>query len=201
VPIRSCTAIAVEGTHSSGKTTLAYALTSYYKEQGLHVSCVEEPARSSPFMEEIVLLGQGDFDVIAELDAFGQQISTQLRAARHQTAVIVDKTFLNVVAYAKLLLPEQDSDVVDAMLALCRATAGFYDAVLYTTDVFSPHQPGDLLRAKVASQQQTVDIMLRELAEDIGLPLIEVPQGLATVQRVEWSSAQLRDMGVLPALA
>lgn len=201
MPIRSCTAIAVEGTHSSGKTTLAYALTSYYKELGLHVSFVEEPARSSPFMEEIVLLGQGDFDVIAELDAFGQQISTQLRAARHRTAVIVDKTLLNVVAYAKLLLPEQDIDVVTAMLELCRATAGFYDAVLYTTDTFGSHQPGDRLRAKVADQQQAVDIMLRELAEDIGMPLIEVPRGLTTAQRVEWSYAQLRDMGVPSALA
>jgi hypothetical protein len=71
----------------------------------------------------------------------------------------------------------------------------------YAVPGSGPHQPGDRLRAKVADQQQAVDIMLRELADDIELPLIEVPKGLTTAQRVEWSSAQLRDMGAPPALA
>lgn len=199
--IRGCTLIAVEGTHSSGKTTLAYALTSRYKEQGLHVSCVEEAARSSPFVEEIVLHGKGEFDAIAELDIFGHQITMQLRAARHHAGLIVDKTLVNVVAYAQLLLPKSQRDIVAAMFRLCCATAHLYDAVLYATDTFSPHQSADHLRTKLAEQQQAVDIVLRELADEAGLTLIELPQGLTTAQRVEWASARLHDLGLMPALA
>jgi len=42
--LRDCVVIAVEGTHASGKTTLTHALAAYYREQGIHVATVEEPA-------------------------------------------------------------------------------------------------------------------------------------------------------------
>lgn len=60
MPIRNCTVVAVEGTHASGKTTLIHALTSYYRARGVHANCTGEPARNSPFMEEIVLHGKGN---------------------------------------------------------------------------------------------------------------------------------------------
>jgi thymidylate kinase len=101
VPIRDCTVIAVEGTHASGKTTLVHALVSHYRERGVHVTCTEEPARTSPFMEDIVLRGLGTFDLAAELDAFAAMLTVQLRAARHHAVLIADKTTLNVVAYAE----------------------------------------------------------------------------------------------------
>ena|ERR1022692_1974042 len=188
MPIRDCTVIAVEGTHASGKTTLVHALVSYYRERGIHATCVDEPARSSPFMEDIVLRGQGTFDVIAELDTFAAQLTTQLRAARHHTVLVADKTLVNVVAYARSLLPTQDAPVVDAMLALCAAMAGLYDAVLYASDAFDPHQPGDALRAKVAGQQAGIDVVLREVAIDAGITLIDIPRGLATQDRDRWVS-------------
>jgi len=138
MPIRDCTVVAVEGTHASGKTTLAHALTSYYRERGVHANCTGEPARSSPFMEEIVLHGKGAFDRVAELDTFARQFTDQLRAARHHDLLITDKTPLNVVAYARLLLPDEDSSVVEAMLQLCTATSTLYDAVLYTSGARRP---------------------------------------------------------------
>jgi predicted ATPase len=198
VPIRNCVVIAVEGTHSSGKTTLVHALVSHYRERGVHITCVDEPARTSPFMEDIVLHGQGDFDVIAELDTFAQQLTTQLRAARHHSALIADKTLLNVVAYARLLLGKQDAPVVDAMLQLCAATTTLYDAVLYTSDTFNPHQPDDALRAKVAGQQHEIDHALRDLAAHVGLALVDLPYGCTTAERVRWASARLAEMGLLP---
>jgi nicotinamide riboside kinase len=194
--IRDCIVIAVEGTHASGKTTLIHALTSYYREQGVHATCTGEPARSSPFMEEIVLHGVGEFDLIAELDAFAQQLTSQLRAARHHGLLIADKTPLNVVAYARLLLPAQDRPVVDAMLQLCIATSTLYDAVLYTSDTYSPNQPGDAWCAKVADQQAQVDRILRGLAAQAGIALIDVPRGLTTTERVSWTSARLERMGL-----
>jgi nicotinamide riboside kinase len=196
MPIRECTVVAVEGTHASGKTTLIHGLTSYYRERGIHATCTGEPARTSPFIEEIVLHGKGNFDLITELDTFAQQITSQLRAARHHDLLITDKTPLNVVAYARLLLPRQDSPVVDSMLQLCTTTRTLYDAVLYTSDTYSPRQPGDTWRHKVAGQQAQIDQILRELAAQAGMTLIDVPRGLTTAERVRWTSARLADLGL-----
>ena len=80
--MRKFAVLAVEGTHASGKTTLTHGLAAHYREQGIHVATVEEPARRSPF-EEIVVHGRGQFDLETEADLFGAQLSAQLRAA-HQ---------------------------------------------------------------------------------------------------------------------
>jgi thymidylate kinase len=61
--LRDCVVLAIEGTHASGKTTLTHALAAYYRERGIHVATVEEPARHSPFIEEIVVHGKGAFDL------------------------------------------------------------------------------------------------------------------------------------------
>src|SRR4030088_3327825 len=119
--------LAVEGTHASGKTTLTHALAAYYREQGIHVATVEEPARHAPFIEEIVGHGHGQSDLEAEADLFGAQLSAQLRAARQHTMIICDKTIANVLAYAWLLLPppprSPEAAVLNAMEAFCRAWA------------------------------------------------------------------------------
>jgi len=61
--LRDCVVIAVEDTHASGKTTLTHALAAHYREQEICIAAVEEPARHSPFAEEIVVHGQGRFDL------------------------------------------------------------------------------------------------------------------------------------------
>jgi predicted ATPase len=197
VPIRDCAVIAIEGTHASGKTTLVHALVSHYRERGVHVTGIGEPARSSPFMEDIVLRSRGAFDVVAELDTFAAMLTTQLRAARNHAALITDKTPLNVVAYARSLLPEKDEPVIVAMLGLLAATSGMYDAVLYLSDTFNPHQEGDAWRSKVADQQSAIDAGLRQVAGHVGISLIDVPLQLTTAQRVQWITAHLADSGVL----
>ena len=102
--LRDCVVIAVEGTHASGKTTLTHALAAHYRERGIHVATVEEPARHSPFIEEIVVHGKGQFDLETEVDLFAAQLSAHLRAARQHTMLICDKTIANVLAYARIML-------------------------------------------------------------------------------------------------
>jgi thymidylate kinase len=63
----------------------------YYRERGIHVGTVEEPARSSPFIEEIVVHGKGTFDLETEVDLFAAQLSAQLRAARQHAMIICDR--------------------------------------------------------------------------------------------------------------
>jgi len=46
--MRDRVVLAIEGTHASGKTTLTHALAARYREHGIHVATVEEPARPQP---------------------------------------------------------------------------------------------------------------------------------------------------------
>ena len=125
--LRDCIVIAIEGTHASGKTTLTHALAAYYRERGIHVATVEEPARHSPFIEEIVVHGKGQFDLETEADLFGAMLSAQLRAARQHTMIIADKTIANVMAYAWIVLQtppgSREAAVLEAMKTFCEAWA------------------------------------------------------------------------------
>lgn len=196
MPIRDCVVVAIEGSHASGKTTLVHGLVSYYRERGVHVTSVEEPARTSPFMEDIVVRDRGEFDTVAELDTFAAMLTTQLRAARHHSVLITDKTLMNVVAYARSLLPVADGPVVDAMLSLIGATRSLYDHVFYLSDAFSPWQDGDAWRSQVADQQAAIDVELRRVADQAGISLIQVPRKLTTSQRMQWISGYLADSGL-----
>jgi thymidylate kinase len=83
--IRDCLTIAIDGTHASGKTTLIHALTAHYRRQGVNVAAMGEPARSSPFMEEIVIHGRGNFDFAAEVDVFAAHLQYQLSERSRRT--------------------------------------------------------------------------------------------------------------------
>ncbi|GAB3454204.1 AAA family ATPase [Actinophytocola sediminis] len=186
--IRDCEITAIDGTHASGKTTLIHALTAHYRRLGVNVVAMGEPARSSPFMEEIVIHGRGAFDLAAEVDVFAAHLRHQLRAARNHQLLIADKTIINVLAYARMLLHTEpdsiDTAVLDAMHTFCRAWAPTYDTVFFTHDHYN--QPNDAFRAKVTGLQDTAATTLRELYNELHIPVIDIPHGLETDQRVEW---------------
>lgn len=193
--MRDCAVLAIEGTHASGKTTLAYALTAHYREQGIHVATVEEPARHSPFIEEIVVHGRGQFDLETEADLFGAQLSAQLRAARQHSMIICDKTIANVLAYARLVLDApadgREAEVLAAMESFCRAWAPAYDAVFYCCDNYTQQQTGDPYRAKVLGLQSAADRVVRQTCAAAGQHVIDIPPGMTTAERVNWISSQV----------
>jgi thymidylate kinase len=181
--------VGIEGTHAAGKTTLVHALTAHYRERGVLVDCTPEPARTSPFIEETVIHGKGGFDLACEVDLFAAQLSATLRAARHHRLLICDKTVVNVLAYAQMVLATTpggpDAAVLDAMTAFCAAWApATYDAVFYLTDRFD--HPADPLRARVAHLQAETAEAVRATCADVRLPLVDVPAGLDTAGRVAW---------------
>jgi hypothetical protein len=189
VSVRGCVLIGIEGTHASGKTTLVHALTAHYRERGVLVDCTGEPARTSPFIEEIVIHGKGVFDLATEIDLFAMQLAATLRAARHHRLLVCDKTVVNVLAYARMVLAappgSHNAAVLDAMAGFCRAWApDTYDAVFYLPDRFN--HPADPMRAKVAHLQERTAEAVRDTCADVGLPLREVPPGLDTAARVAW---------------
>ena len=201
--LRDCVVLAVEGTHASGKTTLTLALAAYYRERGIHVATVEEPARHSPFIEETVVHGKGAFDLECETDLFAAQLSAQLRAARQHTMIICDKTIANVLAYAWLVLEtpprSRGAATLAAMEAFCRAWAGTYDAVFYCCDRFSQHQAGDPYRAKVLDLQSAADRVVRSTCATVGQRVIDLPPNMTTEQRVQWIAARVTKLGITAA--
>ena len=198
--LRDCTVLAVEGTHASGKTTLTYALAAYYRERGIHVATVEEPARHSPFIEEVVVHGKGTFDLETEVNLFAAQLSAQLRAARQHTMIICDKTIANVLAYAWLVLEtppgSRAAATVAAMEAFCHAWAEVYDAVFYCCDRFSQHQAGDPYRAKVLDLQPAADRVVRSTCATVGQRVIDIPPNMTTTQRVDWIARRVTKLGI-----
>ena len=198
--LRNCVVIAVEGTHASGKTTLTHALAAHYREQGIHVATVEEPARHSPFIEEIVVHGKGVFDLETEVDLFGAMLSAQLRAARQHTMIIADKTIANVMAYAWIVLQappgSREAAVLDAMRQFCQAWAGTYDAVFYCVDRFDQHQQGDPYRAKVLDLQTAADRVVRSTCATVGQRVIDIPPNMTTDERVGWIASRVAKLGI-----
>ncbi|MFE9686803.1 AAA family ATPase [Streptomyces sp. NPDC006285] len=201
MPIRECRVIAVEGTQAAGKTTLVHALTSYLREQSIGATCTGEPARTSPFMEDIVLHGVGNFDLVAELDLFAQHFTVPLRAARHHQVLITDKTPANVLALASLVLDRTEPStgpVLAAAKALCRAwmpTA--YDAIVYCRDRYDQKAGGDRMREKVLSIQDESDSAIYDACRATGVPILEMPTGLTASERVEWTVGRLEIMGLI----
>jgi predicted ATPase len=193
--MRDCTVLAVEGTHASGKTTLTHALAAHYRERGIHVTTVEEPARHSPFIEETVVHGRGQFDLETEADLFGAQLSAQLRAARQHTMIICDKTIANVLAYARLVLTappgSREAAVLNAMEAFCRAWAPAYDIVFYCCDNYGQEQPGDPYRSRVLDLQPAADRVVRQTCAATGQRIIDIPPGMTTAERVGWIAGRV----------
>jgi predicted ATPase len=198
--LRDCVVLAIEGTHASGKTTLTHALAAYYRERGIHVATVEEPARHSPFIEEIVVHGKGEFDLETEVDLFAAQLSAQLRAARQHTMIIADKTIANVMAYAWLVLEtppgSREAAVLEAMKTFCEAWAGTYDAVFYCCDRFGQHQVGDPYRSKVLDLQPAADRVVRSTCATVGQRVIDIPPNMTTAERVRWIAARVTKLGL-----
>jgi len=201
MPVRECTVIAVEGAQAAGKTTLVHALTAYYREHGVHAGCTLEPARVSPFIDDIVLHDAGTFDLTAELDLYAAQLSAQLRAARNHQLLITDKTVMNVTAYARLVLDPGDASaaaVLGALEALSAVWApGAYDAVIYATDHFGQASGGDRYRSKVLGLQDAVGQHVRQACTATGVRMLDLPAGLDTPARVRWADSQLRDLGLI----
>ncbi|AXI91327.1 thymidylate kinase (plasmid) [Streptomyces sp. ETH9427] len=202
MPIRDCRVIAVEGTQAAGKTTFVHALTAHLREQGINAACTGEPARTSPFMEDIVLHNQGTFDLVAEVDLFAQHFTVPLRAARHHQVLITDKTPANVLALASLVLDLTEpatATVLGAADAFCRAWMPHaYDAVVYCSDRYDQKAGGDRMREKVLALQDPADDAIRDTLSRVpNLPILEMPLGLTAAERVQWTVKRVEEMGLL----
>ncbi|MET7606588.1 AAA family ATPase [Streptomyces avermitilis] len=203
MPIRDCAVIGIEGTQAAGKTTLVHALTAHFREQSVGVACTGEPARTSPFMEDIVLHDTGPFDLPAEIDLFAQHFTVPLRASRHHQLLITDKTPMNVIALARLVLDASEPGtgaVLAAAEALCRAWMPLtYDAIVYCRDRYDQKAGGDRMREKVLTIQDEADDAIFEACSRSRVPILAVPLGLSVQERVQWTAEEVGRRGLAAA--
>jgi predicted ATPase len=185
-----CTVVALEGSHGTGKSTLAHALVSLYKTRSVHAALVSETARRSAFVDAVVIHGAGKFSVEAELHLFATQIAEEQLSARQHELIICDKTIANVVGYAKMLIPEEDGSrqLVRAMSNFAASYSGFYDRVIYMSEFYDPARTKDPYRPNDLRFQKTADQFIRAACEDAGIELTTLPRDIGFEARVSWAS-------------
>ncbi|MGH3908905.1 MAG: AAA family ATPase [Pseudonocardiaceae bacterium] len=199
--LRNAKMVAFDGTHASGKTTLIYAVAALLRRQGVHVTTLGEPARTSPFVDDVVIHNTGDFDMPLELDIFASHITNSLHAARSHDVVLCDKTPTNVLAYCKMLLHIEpgtwDAEMAGAIDGFCRAWGQAYDAVFYCQDHYDVEQRGDWYRARVADLQVQADGLVRAEYARLDQPIIEIPRALDIDERARWIVVQMKKLGLI----
>jgi hypothetical protein len=153
-------------------------------------------------MEAIVLHDKGTFDLAAELDLFAVQLTTPLRTARNHRLLITDKTPVNVLAYARMVLDPLapgTREVLEAMERMCAAwMPQAYDAVVYCRDRFDQRSGGDRFRTKVLGLQDQADEAVFTACKATGVTVLDLPPGLDTAARVQWVTGRVTRMGLLP---
>ena len=198
--IGCCRLIAVEGTHGTGKTTLAHALVARLKREHHGAGLAGEIARESPFLEAVVVHGRGAMDISAELHIFASQIAREQLMARHLDLLVCDKTVVNVLSYARLVLASDDpatARLLAAMRDFCRSYVPLYDTAFLVSDrhelgrTVDPYRPpGDALRDAVERE-------LVSVCAEVGLPLSPVPAGVGLERQVDWVMDRLDEAGLL----
>lgn len=186
VMIRDIPLIAFDGTLSSGKTTLIYAVASELKANGMNCVVLSEPARESPLMEDIVLHNNGTFDLPLETDLFALHMIQCVRATRVGRLIIADRTPVSTMAYTRLLIHpsnEMEQDWFLSMEQFALHWSRLYDIVFYCCDHFNIDLEQDPTRSKYVSMQQQVDDMTRKEYLKSGIELIDIPAGLTLDER------------------
>jgi predicted ATPase len=192
--------IALEGTHGSGKTALAYALTASCKVEHLKAACLVERARTSPFVELAVVHGVEQLGIAGELHLFATQIADEQLFARNHDVLFCDRSIASVIGYARLLLgtsgDQPTERMLDAMLHFGRSYQSVYDASFFLWDNYPLESTGDLFRPPDVRYQQDAERSIHQVCEDIGLTVTDVPQDLTLAAKVDWVRSRLE--GLLP---
>jgi hypothetical protein len=199
--LRNAKLVAFDGTHASGKSALIYTVAALLRRQGVHVTTLGEPARASPFVDDVVIHNVGDFDMPLGLDIFVAHITNTLRAVRSCDVVLADKTPTNVLAYCKMLIRIEpgtwDAEMAGAMDRFCRAWGKAYDAVFFCQDHYLAEQDGDKYRARVADLQARADCLLRAEYARLGRSNIEIPRALDVDECARWVVVQMRKLDLI----
>jgi hypothetical protein len=155
-----------------------------------------ETARESPFVEDIVIHRSGSFDIAAELHLFACQIAQEHLLARHHEILVCDKTIANVIGYSRLLLGSVADSFSKQMLQQMEHLALIYtqqyDTIIYVSDFYELVSTKDPFRPHDPEFQKRADESIRDVCSHFRLPMLDLPRGLSTEQKVAWIHEQTK---------
>lgn len=188
MPIGQCRLIGIEGSHGTGKSTLALAVAAECKRRHTHAACLTERARHSPFVEDAVIHKTGKITVHGELHLLASQIEYEHREARYHQVLICDKTVANVLGYSRLLLADNSSiatgQLIGSLQPFLTEYVKLYDFVFFCNDLYDLTTTEDPFRPRDALFQKQASAAIRQACTDLALPLIDIPIGLSHDERV-----------------
>lgn len=181
--------IAIDGTHASGKTTLLYYIASKLKEWGINCIVLQEPARNSPLLDDVILRDVGNFDVLIEADLIMNHISQCIRGTRDGGIILSDRTPISVLAYKKLFVDA--SDEVESLFGekcetLVEQWMDFYDLVFYCQDHYQIDVDKDKRRRKALSNQNEADFETQRQYKRCHCNLQYIPPNLSLEKKGDY---------------
>lgn len=153
--------IAIDGTHASGKTTLLYYIAAKLKERGVNCIVLQEPARNSPLLDDVILRDIGNFDILIEADLIMNHISQCIRGTRDGDIILSDRTPVSVLAYKNLFVDtsnETETLFWEKCETLVEQWMDFYDLVFYCQDHYKIDVAKDKRRSKALNNQLEADL-------------------------------------------
>lgn len=188
--IGKCQVIGIEGSHGTGKSTLALGIVAECKRRHVHAGVLAERARESPFIEDAVIRCSVPVSIYAELHLLAEQISAEQRMARHHELLVCDKTVANVLGYARLLLEGDQNPFTEELLrtmpVFLSTYAKMYDRVFYSADLYELSRTRDPFRPSNPEFQQEADRAVHAACADLGLVVERIPTGLTHGEKVRW---------------
>jgi hypothetical protein len=191
--------IAIEGTHCAGKTTLATALCARLLEDGHRAGLVTEVVRDNPAIIDLINRG-APFTLDSQIQLAAHHLHTEATRLIGHDIVVTDRSAFNVLAY--LAAQDMTNGTPDDH-ALADALAGFlnryssrYALIFHCQDRYTI-DAADPLRSGTASWQATVARSLDAVVADAHCPVVPVPTGLSTSERIAFALHHLEAGGHL----
>lgn len=201
--IGSCRFVGIEGSHGTGKSTLALAVTAAFKCKSVRAGCLAERDRESPFLDAAVASSDSvivpcvttmsnDAHTVlhSELHLLAAQISREEVMARCHELVVCDKTVASGIGYLHLALGGDSLGVTQELMSgmeqLAKAYARVYDVVFYSSDLYESALTNDPHRPVDAEFQRRADVAIRQACCGAGMVLNEIPVGLCLEEKVKW---------------
>jgi hypothetical protein len=191
--------IAIEGTHCAGKTTLATALCARLLEDGHRAGLVAEVVRDNPAIIDLIHRG-ARFTLDSQIQLAAHHLHTEATRLVGHDIVVTDRSALNVLAY--LAAQDMTNGTPDDH-ALADALAGFLDqyssryTLIFQCQDRYPVDTTDALRSGTTSWQATVARSLDAVLAAAHCPVVPLPTGLTTSERIAFALHHLEAGGHL----
>jgi len=197
VSIGSCRLVGLDGTHGTGKTSAALALTAELCQRGIRARYLPEVVRTSPYFEKGRLAHPGP---AGELDVFGEQIASEQRAAVDSEVLVCDRTLLSAVAYWQVRVPRPrgwEAALLGAAMSFVRIYVHVYDAVFLLNEPLHGVNLADGFRQiDPTFQAQAADAMTR-ICDDLGVIAHRLPSLDSADATLSAMVAHLTNLGYL----